>query len=160
MNVVRLVLRAVDAAAAAVVVVVVIALLGLVALQFLDRYLVHRWQGFPADEYIKVGIVWLCFVGFGLAVRGGLEVRVDYLDQHLAQPVRKWMFGAFDILTLALIAVILFKSIRLYEVSSLQMILGTEMTVAVPVLGMILGCAILFLAVLARLAKRFLAVEL
>ena len=152
--------RGVDAAASVIVVAVLLALLGLVALQFLDRHVAHRWQGFPADEYIKVGIVWLCFIGFGLAVRGGLEVRVDYLDQHLAPALRRWLYGTFDIVTLLLISVILFKGLRLYEVSSLQMILGTEMTVSVPVLGMMLGCALVFLAVFARLLKRATGLEL
>ncbi|MBL8379498.1 MAG: TRAP transporter small permease [Cyanobium sp.] len=160
MTALRWMYRGIDAAASLIVVAVVLSLLGLVALQFLDRYVAHRWQGFPADEYIKVGIVWLCFVGFGLAVRGGLEIRVDYLDQHLPTGLRRWLFGAFDIVTLALISVILFKGMRLYEVSSLQMILGTDMTVAVPVLGMMLGCALLFLAVFARLLKRVTGMEL
>jgi hypothetical protein len=49
---------------------------------------------------------------------------------------------------------------RLYEISGLQMILGTEMTVAVPVLGMLLGSALVFLAVFARLLKRVCEVEI
>lgn len=160
MTVLRWLYRAVDTAASMIVITAVLGLLALVALQFLDRYIAHSWQGFPAEEYIKVGIVWLCFVGFGLAVRSGLEVRVDYLDQYLSVTICRWLFGAFDILTLALLAVVLYKGMRLYEISGLQMILGTEMTVAVPVLGMLLGSALVFLAVFARLLKRVCEVEI
>lgn len=160
MQALRWALRAVDVAAAVLVALLVVALLALVAAQFLDRYVIHRWQGFPAEEYIKVGIVWLTFVGFGLALRRGMEIRVDFIDAHLPARVQRWLFGAFDIVTLAVVAVVLVKGLRLYEISGLQMILGTEMTVAVPVLGMLVGCALMTLAVALRLLRRITGMEL
>lgn len=160
MRAVRTVIAGVERLARALVIVLVVAMLALVASQFVDRYIHPIWRGFPADEYVKVALVWLTFVGFGLAMRAGTEIRVDFVDRRLGARARLWLNGFFDLLLLALLGVILWKSIRLYEVSTLQMILGTEMTVAVPVLGMMIGCALMFLAVLARLLRRASGIEL
>lgn len=160
MRAVRAVIAGVERLARALVVVLVVAMLALVASQFVDRYIHPIWRGFPADEYVKVALVWLTFVGFGLAMRAGTEIRVDFVDQRLGARARLWLNGFFDLLLLALLGVILWKSIRLYEVSTLQIILGTEMTVAVPVLGLMIGCALMFLAVLARLLRRASGIEL
>lgn len=153
-------LRAVERAAAFAVGALLVAMLLLVVSQFVDRYVHPIWRGFPADEYVKVALIWMTFLGFGLAVRAGVEIRVDFVDQRLPERARAWLNGFFDLLLLALLGVILWKSVRLYEVSTLQTILGTDMTVSVPVLGMALGCALMFVAVLARYLRRTFGVTL
>jgi TRAP-type C4-dicarboxylate transport system permease small subunit len=160
MTALRALIAAVDWAARTAVVLLVTAMLLLVASQFVDRYVHPIWRGFPADEYVKVALIWLTFIGFGLAMRAGTEIRVDFVDHRVAARARAWMYGFFDLLLLAMLGLVLWKSVRLYDVSTLQTILGTEMTVSVPVLGLMLGCALMLLAVLTRFLRRAFGIEL
>ena len=147
--------------AASVLIVGLLAAMVLIVLsQFVDRYLFPVWGGLPADEYAKVALVWLTFIGFGLALRAGTEVRVDLVDHHLPPRLRHAIGAFFDLLMLAMLGVILWKSVALYRVGTLQTILGTDLTVAVPVLGMILGCLLIALALLARVLRRAFAIEI
>ena len=147
-------LRAVERLAQAIVVAMMAAMLALVVFQFIDRHIAAVAGGFAADEYVKVALIWVCVVGYGLAMRAGTEIRVDIVDQHLPPRLRRVLFAAVDLLLLALLTVVLVKGWRLFEVAQMQTILGTDMTVAVPVAGMLAGCALMFLAVLLRLARR------
>jgi TRAP-type C4-dicarboxylate transport system permease small subunit len=152
--------RALERAAAVVVVTLLVAMLVLVVSQIVDRYVHPIWHGLPADEYVKVALIWMTFLGFGLAMRAGVEVRVDVIDKHVPARVRGIVYGAFDLVMLAMLGVILWKSVQLYRISTLQTILGTDLTVAVPVLGMLLGCALMALALLARVLRRAFDIEL
>lgn len=160
MNILRRLIRAIEAIASALIVVLLAAMVLVVLSQFVDRYATPIWGGVPADEYVKVGLVWLTFVGFGLAMRAGVEVRVDVLDQHVPVRVRHLLYGAFDVVLLAMLGVVLWKSVQLYRVSTLQTILGTDLSVAVPVLGMLLGCGLMAFALLARVLRRAFGVVL
>jgi len=128
--------------------------------QFVDRYFTPIWGGVPADEYVKVALIWLTFLGFGLAMRAGAEIRVDFLDQHVPAAVLRHIYAFFDLVMLAVLGVILWKSVQLYRVSTLQTILGTDMTVALPVLGMMLGCTLMAIALLARFLRRAFGIKL
>lgn len=160
MRALRLLITALERAAAALIATLLAAMAIVVLSQFVDRYVTPLWGGVPADEYVKVGLVWLTFIGFGLAMRSGVEVRVDLVDQHLSARARGIVYGVFDLVLLAMLGVILWKGLRLYRVSTLQTILGTDLTVAVPVLGMLLGCALMAFALLARLLRRAFGIEL
>lgn len=146
---------------AATILVVLLAAMVLVVLsQFVDRYVTPIWGGVPADEYVKVALVWLTFLGFALATRAGAEIRVDIADQYVPAAVRRIVYGAFDAVLLAMLGVIVWKSFELARIGQMQTILGTDMTLTVPVAGMLAGCALLFLAVAARLARRVFGIEI
>ena len=78
-----------------VIAVVVFALLVLVASQTLDRF-VSLWTDSP-EEYVKIGLCWLCFLGFALALKDGTEIRVDLADRILSVTARRWIYGLFDV---------------------------------------------------------------
>lgn len=150
--------RFVDAATAvakAAIVLILAALVVVVASQFVDRYLTPIWGGVPADEYVKVGLIWLTFLGFGVAIRSGAAVRVDLIDHLLSRQGRQAVETIIDVALVAVLAIVLWKGARLYGISTGQLILGTDMTVAVPVLGMLLGLALTALAVIERSLLRF-----
>jgi TRAP-type C4-dicarboxylate transport system permease small subunit len=154
MKVLRLAMLVIERAAALVIGVLLIVMVAIVLSQFFDRYFTPIWAGVPADEYVKVGLVWLTFIGFGLAMRAGVEIRVDFVDQHVPARVRNAVYGVIDLVLLGMIGLILWKSVQLYRVGTLQTILGTEMTLALPVVGMMVGCALMFVAILARMLGR------
>jgi TRAP-type transport system small permease protein len=141
------------------IVLIVAGMVVVVASQFYDRYVSPLWGGIPAEEYVKVGIIWLTFLGFGVALRAGVSVRVDLIDSVLAVRVRRWLYAAFDVLLLFVLGVVLYKGVRLYDIATGQLILGTDMTVAVPTLGMLLGLVVTALAIVERVFLRFYAAE-
>lgn len=147
-------LDAATAAAKAAVVLILAALVVVVASQFVDRYLTPIWGGVPADEYVKVGLIWLTFLGFGIAIRAGVAVRVDLVDHLLPPKLRHGIETLIDVVLLAVLAIVLWKGVRLYTISTGQLILGTDMTVAVPTLGMLLGLGLTALAVVERSLRR------
>jgi TRAP-type C4-dicarboxylate transport system permease small subunit len=148
-------LDAATAAAKAAVVVILAGLVVVVASQFVDRYVTPVWGGVPADEYVKVGLIWLTFLGFGIAIRAGVAVRVDLVDHLLPPKLRHGIETAIDVVLVGVLAIVLWKGARLYAISTGQLILGTDMTVAVPTLGMLLGLGLTALAVIERSLRRF-----
>jgi TRAP-type C4-dicarboxylate transport system permease small subunit len=159
-NALRFIAMGLERIAAAIIVVLLAAMVLVVLSQFVDRYLTPIWGGVPADEYVKVALVWLTFLGFALATRAGAEIRVDIADQHVPERVRRVVYGVFDVVLLGMLGVIVWKSIQLARIGLLQTILGTDMTLAVPVTGMLAGCVLLFLAILARLLQRAFGVRI
>jgi TRAP-type transport system small permease protein len=151
----RTVLDVLTAVAKAIVGLLLLLLLALVASQFVDRYVHPLWGRVAPDEYVKVGLIWLTFLGFGIAVRAGVEIRVDLIDNLTAMKVRRWLYGAIDLALCLVLAVVLWKGVRLYEISTGQLILGTDLTVAFPTLGMLLGLALTMLSIVERLILRF-----
>lgn len=160
MKALRYAVLALERAAAVLIVVLLVGMVFVVLSQFVDRYFTPIWGGIPAEEYVKVALIWMTFVGFGLALRAGAEIRVDFIDHHVPMRVRQVVYTGFDLVLLAMMGFILWKSVRLYQLSTLQTILGTDMTVALPVIGMMLGCTLIALALVARLLRRLFGIEL
>ena len=130
-------------------------LLIVVVSQVIDRHFIDLWRDSP-EEYVKIGLIWLTFVGFALAMRQGAEIRVDLADHFLSVKARAVLYGAFDVLLLILLGIVIWKSWQVLVVSRDQVILGTDYSVAVPVYGMFAGLILMFFAVVVRLIRRFL----
>ena len=154
MKALRLLLRAIDFAWSWSLVLIVAGLLVVVASQIVDRHLVDLWTGSP-EEYVKIGLIWLTFIGFALAMKNGTEIRVDLADHTLPAHVRRLLYGAFDLLLLGVIGLVCWKSWQSVEVGASQVILGTDFSVAVPTWGMLTGVVLMFFVVATRLVRRF-----
>jgi TRAP-type C4-dicarboxylate transport system permease small subunit len=135
-----------------VVAAVVFALLVVVASQTVDRF-VSVWSDSP-EEYVKIGLCWLCFLGFALALKDGTEIRVDLADRILPAEVRRWIYGAFDIALLMLIAVVVTRSWTVFLISQDQVITGTDLSVAWPAGAMLVGFILMFFVIAWRLLRR------
>lgn len=144
-----LVLRLVDLAIA----LTILALFGLVASQVIDRNLAPLWRHSP-EEYVKVGLVWLCFLGFARVYAAGEAIRVTFVLDALSERVRSILEIAFDLLAIAVLAVIVRKGLLFLEVARLQTILGTDLTLAVPAAGLVLGSALMLGVALVRVTAR------
>jgi len=128
-------------------------LLLLVASQVVDRYVIDLWTDSP-EEWIKIGLVWLTFVGFALAMRHGTDIRVDLADHFLPRKLLLVVNSVFDTLLLVLIGILCFKTGQLWDVSRDQAIIGTSVSVAVPTAGLLIGLVLMLLVVAARLVLR------
>ncbi len=139
--------------------VLVMALVVIVASQFVDRHFVSLPMAAP-DAYARVILVWLTFIGFALAVKGGLNIRVDLIDSHLPARVRRLLEYLFDVLMLLLTLVIGFHGWRLIVIGRDQERLGTVLSEAWPSAALFVSCILLVLFLTLRIALRFTGREL
>lgn len=147
-----LLLRLVDAAIG----LIVFGLFAIVASQTIDRNLVPFWRHSP-EEYVKVGLVWLCFLGFARVYAAGETIRIEFLHGALSPPARRILDTAFDLLAVTVLAVIVTKGVVFLRVADMQMILGTDMSLAVPGLGLVIGAMLMLAAAVVRIVARFVA---
>jgi TRAP-type C4-dicarboxylate transport system permease small subunit len=152
-------LRGVERGLEWLIAVLVMALVVIVASQFVDRHFVSLPMAAP-DAYARVILVWLTFVGFALAVKGGLNIRVDLIDSHLPPGARRLLEYLFDVLMLLLTVVIGFHGWRLIVIGRDQERLGTMLSEAWPSAALFVSCILLVLFLALRIALRFTGREL
>src|SRR3982750_1435696 len=87
-----------------VVVALMVSLVVIVALQFVDRHFIDTGIAAP-DQYARVALVWLTFIGFAIALRAPVNIRVDLIDARLPPKVRSALEIGFDALMALLVAV-------------------------------------------------------
>lgn len=129
--------------------VVAVALLGLlliVTLQVVDRHFVTVPIAAP-DAYARILLIWSAFIGFALAVKAGLAIRVDLLDHWLPCGVRRLIEICFHLLKLAVLTVLIWKGWALVEIGAYQLILGTDLTTTVPNSGLWVALILIFIFV-------------
>jgi TRAP-type C4-dicarboxylate transport system permease small subunit len=141
------------------VVALMVALVAIVSLQFVDRHFIDTGIAAP-DQYARVALVWLTFIGFAIAVRAAVNIRVDLIDARLPPKARSILEMAFDAMMFVLVAVMLPGCWRLIEIGKDQELLGTVFTSAVPAAGALIASILLLLYLGVRLAARLLRLEL
>jgi TRAP-type C4-dicarboxylate transport system permease small subunit len=134
--------------------VLVAVLLVIVASTFIDRHFVTLPMAAP-DSYARVILVWLTFIGFALAVKNGLNIRVDLIDSHLPAKLRYLLRYVFDLIMLGLTVMLGLNGWRLVVIGKDQERLGTMMSEAWPSGALFLACIILVMFQLLRMARRF-----
>ncbi|HEX4986674.1 MAG TPA: TRAP transporter small permease subunit [Burkholderiales bacterium] len=132
----------------------VVALVVIVASQLVDRHVVTLPMAAP-DAYARVFLVWLTFIGFALAVKNGLNIRVDLIDTRLPPRVRRGLDHAFDAVMLFLTAVVGMNCWRLVLIGRDQERLGTVFSEAWPSAALFASCILLGLFLVLRIALRF-----
>lgn len=154
-----LALRVVERALEWLIAALVAALLLIVASTFIDRHFVTLPMAAP-DAYARVILVWLTFIGFAIAVKGGLNIRVDLIDAHLPAKVRLALEYVFDAVMLALTVLLGVHGWRLVIIGRDQERLGTMMSEAWPSAALVVSCILLVLFLVLRIALRFYGREL
>ena len=152
-------LRLLDILLEWVIVALMVSLVAIVALQFVDRHFIDTGIAAP-DQYARIALVWLTFIGFAIAVRASVNIRVDLIDAHLPAKVRFVLEMVFDALLIVLLAVLVPGSWRLIEIGKDQELLGTVFTAAVPAAGVLIACVLMLLFVGLRLIVRLMGHEL
>jgi len=153
---VDLTVRLVETILGWIVAAVVVVLLAIVAAQLVDRHFIDLPIHAP-DQFVRVGVIWVTFVGFALAVNDGTAIRVDLIDHWLPAPVRAVQAVVFDLILLAMSLVLVVKGWTVVEVGASQYLLGTPFTAALPNTGLFVGMAATALFLAARLLRRAMA---
>lgn len=125
----------------------------IVGSQFVDRHFVTLPIPAP-DAYARIMLVWLTFVGFALAVKNGVNIRVDLIDTHLPAKVQLVLEYVFDVTTLVLTVIIGVHGWRLIEISQGQERLGTVLSEAWPSAALVVSCVLLVLFLVLRIVLR------
>jgi TRAP-type C4-dicarboxylate transport system permease small subunit len=136
----------------AVALLVAIALV-VVAGQFIDRHFFDLPWDSP-DQFARITIIWLCFLGTALALSDGAAIRIDLFDHWLPHRVLVWRDSIFDVLLLAMLIILVVTGWTVVKVGSSQFILGTPFTADVPYSGLLVGSALGALFILARILRR------
>lgn len=152
-------LRLVERALEWLIAVLVAALLLIVASTFIDRHFVTLPMAAP-DAYARIILVWLTFIGFALAVKGGLNIRVDLIDARLPERARRVLDYVFDAVMLGLTVILGVNGWRLVVIGRDQERLGTGMSEAWPSAALFVACILLVLFLVLRIALRFSGREL
>lgn len=152
-------LRLVERVLEWLVAVLVAALLLIVASTFIDRHFITLPMAAP-DAYARVILVWLTFIGFALAVKGGINIRVDLIDARLPPKVRRVLDYVFDLIMLGLTVMLGVNGWRLVVIGRDQERLGTGMSEAWPSAALFVSCILLVLFLVLRIALRFSGREL
>jgi len=152
-------LRLVERALEWLVAALVATLLIIVASTFIDRHFITLPMAAP-DAYARVILVWLTCIGFALAVKGGLNIRVDLIDARLPAKVRRVLDYIFDVVMLALTVILGVNGWRLVVIGQDQERLGTMMSEAWPSAALFVSCIVLVLFLVLRIALRFSGREL
>jgi TRAP-type transport system small permease protein len=132
--------------------VLLIGLLTIVSLQFVDRHFISVPIAAP-DAYARIMLLWVTFIGFALAVRAGLAIRVDLLDHWLSERVRAGLSIGFDVVKLGLVLLLVVKGWVLVDIGFDQAILGTDLTTAVPNAALWVSSLMLLVFVLESLLR-------
>jgi TRAP-type transport system small permease protein len=141
-----------------VVAVIVLFLVAVVVGQLVDRHAIDLPIHAP-DQFARVGIIWLTFLGFALAVHDGSSIRVDLIDHWLPERARQIMAIVSDVVMLAMSAWIAFKGWAVVEVGAGQYLLGTPFTAALPNTGLFIGAILTVVFIAARLCGRLLPAD-
>jgi len=152
-------LRLVERALEWLIAVLVAALLLIVSSTFIDRHFVTLPMAAP-DAYARIILVWLTFIGFALAVKGGLNIRVDLIDSRLPAKARRVLEYVFDLVMLGLTVILGVNGWRLVVIGHDQERLGTGMSEAWPSAALFVSCILLVLFLVLRIALRFAGREL
>ena len=152
-------LRLVERVLEWLIAVLVAALLLIVASTFIDRHFITLPMAAP-DAYARVILVWLTFIGFALAVKGGINIRVDLIDARLPEKVRRILDYVFDSMMLGLTVMLGVNGWRLVAIGRDQERLGTGMSEAWPSAALFVSCILLVLFLVLRIALRFSGREL
>lgn len=152
-------LRLLERVLAWFVATLVAALLLIVSSTFIDRHFVTLPMAAP-DAYARVLLVWLTFIGFALAVKNGLNIRVDLVDARLPEKVRRIFEYVFDLVMLGLTVMLGVNGWRLVVIGKDQERLGTGMSEAWPSAALFVSCIVLVLFLVLRVALRFCGREL
>jgi TRAP-type C4-dicarboxylate transport system permease small subunit len=135
----------------AAVVVALAAILILTVLQVMDRHFFH-YGDFAFDQYSRVALVWLAFLGIAMGFRERVNIRIDLLDHFLPNRAAKWLRTVLDVVVLAVAASLIWVGWQLLEVGAFQVVMDTPLTYQVMYAALLAGLILLCFFLLLRLA--------
>ena len=144
--------RVLHGAVRAALVVAMLMVLVFTVGQVLDRYLVK--SSFDAhDQFARIGLVWLTFLGIAAGIRDRINVRIELLNHLAPAKVRQVMAMVLDLVILSVSVLIVVVGARLLEIGAFQAIMGTRFNYDIMYAALLSGFCVLILFIVLRFAN-------
>lgn len=121
--------------------------------QFIDRNFYPFWRDSP-EEYVKIGLTWLCFLGIARAFSTDETIRISFMQEILPPWAARLLDTLIDLLLLVLLAILAAKCWQMVQTAQYQMVLGTDLSLAVPASGILIGISLMLPLTLWRIVRR------
>lgn len=128
-------------------------LLVIVFSQFIDRNFFPFWRDSP-EEYVKIGLTWLCFIGIVRAFATDEHIRITLVQDTMPKSVSIAVDTALDLLLLVLLVILTGKCWQMVQAAQYQIVLGTDLSLAVPASGILAGIALMLPLTIWRMLRR------
>jgi TRAP-type C4-dicarboxylate transport system permease small subunit len=145
--------RLVGIVAAIVRIAVVVALAAILVFtvgQVLDRHF-FKSDVIAFDQFSRLGLVWLTFLGVAIGFRERANIRIDLLDHFLPPALVRPKGLMLDLVVLGAAILMIVVGWRLLEVGSFQVMMDTPFTYEVMYGALLLGLILLCLFLVLRL---------
>jgi len=96
------------------------------------------------EEYTRMVLVWLTFMGAAVALRRKRLTRIEVLEEHLPGRVRSFLAVFFDLVLMFLLLIIAVKGWEATLVTTSQIVAGTPLSYAWFVFSVVVGSVIMF----------------
>ena len=107
------------------------------------------------EEVARFLMIWVTFLGAGLALREGRHVAIEILQDRLPAPARRWLRLALAVLILAFLAFLAVLGAQFVAFGWDKIMMATQMSRGIPYLAIPLGAA-MFALHLVLIFRRFL----
>ena len=96
------------------------------------------------EEYTRMVLVWLTFMGAAAALRRNRLTRIEVLEELLPAGVRRFLAIFFDLVLMFLLLIIAVKGWEATMVTTSQIVAGTPLSYAWFVFSVVVGSVIMF----------------
>ena len=122
--------------------------------QVTDRYIVK--SSFDAhDQFARIGMVWLTFLGIAVGIRHRINVRIELLSHFASPALRRHVATVLDLVTLVVSVLLVVVGAQLLEIGAFQAIMGTSLNYDTMYGALLVGMSLLALFMVLRFADRF-----
>ena len=122
--------------------------------QVSDRYLLK--SSFDAhDQFARIGMVWLTFIGIAVGIRHRINVRIELLAHFASPGVRRRVAAVLDLVILVVSVLLVVVGARLLEIGAFQAIMGTPLNYDTMYGALLAGMTLLAVFMVLRFVDRF-----
>lgn len=119
--------------------------------QVTDRYIFK--SSFDAhDQFARIGLVWLTFIGIAVGIRNRTNVRIELLSHLASLATRRRVAVVLDVVILVVSVFLVIVGARLMEIGAFQAIMGTALSYDTMYGALLAGMSLLALFMVIRFA--------
>ena len=107
-------------------------------IQVVARYVMHS-PFTSTEEYTRMVLVWLTFMGAAVALRRNRLTRIEVLEERLPAKMRRFLRPFFDLVLMFLLLIITVKGWEATLVTTSQVVAGTPLSYAWFVFSVVVG---------------------
>jgi len=146
-----LAVRILDGAAKTVIVIALAMVLVFTVGQVADRYFIKS-QFDAHDQFARIGMVWLTFIGIAVGIRNRINVRIELLGHLASVATRRRVAVLLDLIMLVVSVFLVVVGARLMEIGAFQAIMGTPLNYDTMYGALLAGMSLLAVFMLIRFA--------